>query len=250
MKHTISNRKGISSILGTLIFIGVIFSAVAPMFLMMRQADVYYEIRKHELEAEDLQKVQESIIVYGYSEVGGSNNLTVFVQNRGSESVQIMRVWTNDEAHVEEVSVSPGTTVELGPFTVTETGSAMRLKATTARGNSFPCNLGLLYWNDVNGWYTPSLGIAVTILNEWGQYEIIVEDGDSPKNEVGYYKSDGNEHDDIQKTFLVGDEYPTYYVTVKKKSGGSWPTLLGPQYAVNVPSASGDPIVTVVVDGR
>ena len=45
-------------------------------------------------------------------------------------------------------------------------------------------------------------------------------------------------------------DYPTYYLTVKKKSGGSWDVLLGAQYAVNVPSASGDPIVNVVVDGR
>ena len=162
------NKRGISSILGTLIFIGVLFSAVAPMFLMMRQADVYYEVRKHDLEVEEVERIQEDVVVYGYSTVGGSDDLTVFVQNRGTSSVSIVRVWTNDEVHEAIASVSPSSTENLGPFTVSDTDSALRLKVTTDKGNTYPCNLGLLYWNDVNGWYTPSLGVSITILNEWG----------------------------------------------------------------------------------
>ena len=36
-------RRGTASILGTIIFIGILFSSVIPMYLVMRQADTIYE---------------------------------------------------------------------------------------------------------------------------------------------------------------------------------------------------------------
>jgi hypothetical protein len=35
--------RGTSTILGTLIFVGILFTAVIPMMLVMKQADTYYE---------------------------------------------------------------------------------------------------------------------------------------------------------------------------------------------------------------
>jgi len=40
---TTFRRKAISTILGTLIFISILFTAVIPMFLTMNQADVMLE---------------------------------------------------------------------------------------------------------------------------------------------------------------------------------------------------------------
>ncbi len=44
MKHTMYRKKrGVSTILGTLIFVGIIFSAYVPMTLVMKQVDNIYE---------------------------------------------------------------------------------------------------------------------------------------------------------------------------------------------------------------
>ena len=47
-KNTLYLKKGVSTILGTLIFMGIIFSAYIPMTLVMKQADNIYEQEIHE----------------------------------------------------------------------------------------------------------------------------------------------------------------------------------------------------------
>ena len=46
----IKKRKGVSTILGTLIFIGILFTSVIPMLLVMKQADTIYTKKIHDLE--------------------------------------------------------------------------------------------------------------------------------------------------------------------------------------------------------
>ncbi len=239
-------RRGVSSILGTLIFIGIIFSAFVPMTLVMKQADNIYERKIHEATIGDIEKGDENAMVYAYGEVG-STELSVYITNKGSNELTIVRVWMNDNSTEVSETIAPKASTELGPFDVTGTASPLKVKVTTENGNIFECNLGSVMYSEVNGWYTPSYAISVIIMSDWGQYEIIVEDSGS--NEVGYYKSSGNEHDDISKTFLVDDNPEIYDVEVLKKVGGGWSNLIGPGYTVNVPSASGTPVVIVVTDG-
>jgi len=240
-----SNRKGISSIIGTLIFIGILFSAVAPMFLTMRQADVFYEITKQDLESEDMNKQQEELIVYGYGDGVGTTTLTVYIQNRGIVPVVIKRVWLNDEYESVSTSLAPLDTVNLGPYNVSDTDS-IALKVTTSNGNVFSSDLGKLSWTAQNGWYTPSLGISVHILNDKGKYSIEVKNKLSQT--IGTYESIDMEDGDVDKTFLIGDTDSPCTVTVKEKHGSSWDTLLN-ELEVIVPS-NGNYIVHVVVDGR
>ncbi|TFH12955.1 hypothetical protein E4H04_12865, partial [Candidatus Bathyarchaeota archaeon] len=194
-----SNRKGMSTILGTLIFIGILFSAVAPMFLMMRQADVFYEITKHEREAEDLNREQEDLLVYGYGDDENNTKLTVYIRNKGSNTIEIVRVWFNDDIEPVSASISPSNFTRI-EFNRSGTSSE-RLKVTTSKGNIFHCSLGVLSWNGSNGWHTPSFGIAVHILNEKGQFNIIIEDNTYTK--IYEYISLGMDDGDIDKTFLV-----------------------------------------------
>ena len=56
--------RGVSTILGTLIFIGILFTSVIPMMLVMKQADTIYTKKIHELEIKDDEKVREELIVY------------------------------------------------------------------------------------------------------------------------------------------------------------------------------------------
>ncbi len=66
--HMLYNKKnkGVSTILGTLIFIGIIFTSVVPMMLVMKQADTIYEKKKHEMDVIDDESVREELTVYTF----------------------------------------------------------------------------------------------------------------------------------------------------------------------------------------
>ena len=251
MRHTMCRKKrpGVSTILGTLIFVGIIFSAYVPMTLVMKQADNIYERTIHEAKIGDIDKGTEDVIVYAYGEEG-STELSVYVKNKGANEITIVRVWLNDDSTEVSETIAPKSSAELGPYDVAGAESPLEVKVTTDKGNIFECNLGNVMWDDIiNGWYIQSFAVSVMILNDWGQYEIILKDTALPTpNEVGYYKSSGNEQDQITKTFLVSNIPAEYYVEVLKKVGGGWNNLIGPGFKVDVPS-DGSPVATVVVDG-
>jgi len=247
-KHTLyrRKRKGVSTILGTLIFIGIMFSAYIPMTLVMKQADSIYERKIYEARVWDIDKGTEDAMVYAYG-VADSTELSVYVTNKGINEMTIVRVWLNDVPTEVSALIVPKASAVLGPYLASDTESPLKVKVTTENGNVFECNLGaVMYSEAINGWYTPSYAVSVLILNDWGQYEIILEN--STNALVGYYMSSGNEHDDITKTFLVAAITDIYDVEVLKKVGGAWENLIGPGFTINVPS-EGNPVVYVVVDG-
>lgn len=54
------NRKGISTILGVIIFVGLLFSSVIPMYLVMREADAIYDKEIFELGRLDDERAREN----------------------------------------------------------------------------------------------------------------------------------------------------------------------------------------------
>ena len=62
-------RKGASTILGVLIFIGILFTAVIPMQLVMNQADMYYDRKIKGMEASDKERAR-SVFNHFYLSVG------------------------------------------------------------------------------------------------------------------------------------------------------------------------------------
>lgn len=235
--------------MGTLIFIGVLFTAYIPMQLVMKQADNIYETRIHEAKLQDDLKGKEDLMVYGFSETN-DEYVTVFVQNRGKIAVEVVRIWLNDEPEPVSKNIVSGGSASFGPFLLAGTeGQKLIVKVTTTNGNVFPNSLGSALYSSIYGWYTPSLGICVTIINEAGQYKIEISRV-SDSEVLGQYQSSGTDHDDIVQTFLVPDDEPTHEFNVElyKRVGGSWVPLsvISP---VLVPSATGNPIVYVVADG-
>ena len=90
-------RSGISTILGVIIFVGIMFTAVIPMFLVMNQADTLHEIRKIEVGRLDEEHAMEDI--YFYLEPTVVNELPVLtlkISNRGELAARITRVWINE----------------------------------------------------------------------------------------------------------------------------------------------------------
>ena len=248
-----SYRKGTSTIMGTLIFVGIIFTAFIPMMLVMRQADTIYEIRKHELDILDQDRTSEEISFYAYplEEDPDPDPLTdkivLRIKNEGSTPLKIVMVWINDVEYPHDVNIQSMETKSLDPLNVVlQDSTSYIVKVITEKGNLFTSVSGTLYYSS-DGWYTPSLGICVHIDNLKGKYNITIK---KDAITVGYYSSASMEHGEIEKIFWV--DFPgTYYVTIKKDGGGSWVNVIPPynDKPIDVLWPASKPITDIYVSG-
>lgn len=215
--------RGVSTVLGTLIFIGILFSAVIPMFLVMKQADTIYTQKVHEMENRDEERASEVVEAYGYPVNETSSELMVRVANNGVVPIKIVRIWVNDVDYSQNTMVASLETEVLGPFPVSlKDGTSYVVKVTTERGNVFASTAGTLYFTD-GYWFTPSLGIHVLVLNWVGKYKISIYNITwHPEG----YETQGIDFGDIEWSQLV-DEPGGYTVSVMKKKGGDWVPLPG-----------------------
>jgi len=173
-------RKGTSTILGTLIFVGIMFTAVIPMLLVMRQADTLNEMRKHELEIFDEERESEDLHVYVFPTSASSDDLTLRVENRGNSVVKIVQIWINDSPHpLDNFVVQPTIWIDtpLDYFTA-DLDTNYFIMVTTERGNIFSEYSGSLYYNSEGDWEDGSFVIFFIIsYPEVGFYYIDVRQG-------------------------------------------------------------------------
>jgi hypothetical protein len=85
----------VSTILGTIIFIGILFSSVIPMMLVMKQADVILEQGKLEVVRRDDEGDRESLELYPIPDLAATH-VNVTILNTCETSIDIVRVWIND----------------------------------------------------------------------------------------------------------------------------------------------------------
>jgi len=219
--HTIClrRRRGISTILGTLIFIGVLFTAVIPMFLVMKQADDIYTRNVHEMEIKDDERTRENVIASAYPG-GQDQTMMVKVENKGSVPVTIIRVWTNDDNFATNEGIPSNSYKTLGPFPVqVETGDTVFTKVVTERGNVFYSISGGLFYS--GQWVTVSRGICVVIYNpKGGQFRIFI----TPPGGDPIYVSQCQEWADVIATVPV-DNNGSYTIEVQQKKGNTWKDL-------------------------
>lgn len=150
----ISCRRGTSTILGTIIFIGIMFTAVIPMLLVMKQADTIYEIRKHQASILDNERMYEDVYVYVFPVTEESTTLTLQVHNRGNLVVNVVQVWINDVPHLfDDFQVQPMSWLgkELDYFTAVPDNWYF-IKITTDRGNIFSSDSGSLHYDSEGNW--------------------------------------------------------------------------------------------------
>lgn len=141
-----------------MIFIGIMFTAVIPMFLVMKQADTIYEIRKHELGILDQERMDEEVYFYVFPVTKTSTTLTLKVQNRGNLVVNVVQVWINDLPHLlEDFKVQPMNWNQMVldnsiGFTPVP-GTWYFIKIITDRGNIFYSDSGSLHYiSESVGW--------------------------------------------------------------------------------------------------
>ena len=254
-KGILYRRKGVSTVLGTLIFIGILFSAVIPMMLAMKQADIFMEQEKLEIQRADDERSREVIDLYAYPE--GDDHIQVLVESRCEVPVTITRVWINNEPNPTSVGVGSMDEKIIGNFEVTlaeGVKSNFTVKATTARGNVFE-NLAGDVCYDGNDWVTPQLGIYVVVDSEgggfwgFGSYRCTVEN-DYAYSEIKTESFSFGSVSFFFDTTDVPQGEREFHITVEKRSGwfwGSWKVVF--QDDVEIAWPSGPAVIWVFATG-
>jgi archaellum component FlaF (FlaF/FlaG flagellin family) len=241
-------RRGVSTILGTIIFVGILFTSVIPMLLVMKQADTIYTEKVHEMEARDDERDNEILEASAFPVNTTSDELQVKLKNIGVVSAKIIRVWINDDNYSESTVVQAGDTSTVGPYSVTlENDTTYAIKITTERGKTYASTTGVLYYTD-GYWFTPSIGVNIVVLNWFGKYQIRVYNGTWTSPDP--YQTQGIDIGDVQWTEVNMTNQGNYFVEVKKKIGSDYLNVPGTPVPIVIQWPGGSPMVNVIVDAR
>lgn len=152
-------RRGVSNIFGTIIFIGIMFTAVVPMFLVMKQADTIYEKKTLELRKLDDERGREDIELYAFpNDLSEPGWINVTVTSRSEVDARLLRLWINNESFSLDLTVTSMGSADVGMFNVdAKNGSAYYLRTVTDRGNVFESETGALFFNE-GEWESETLG--------------------------------------------------------------------------------------------
>ena len=234
--------------MGTIIFIGILFTSFIPMMLVMKQADNIYTRKVHEIQQSDEVQAAQELDVFAYP-VEDEDMIKVYVENTGVVPATLKRIWINDVYHTVDEVVAALDTSTLGPYNVTTyDGASFNIILTTSHANSFSSVSGTLYY-EASGWFVPELGVCVHVaVGLWGAgyFKIQVTNATWQSD---WYESGFTWLGDIVETFNVTTP-GNYQVWVERKGWfGSWEPLDGSPQVTSITYPDGPPIVTVTFGG-
>jgi len=160
--------RGIATVLGMLIFIGVLFTCVIPLFLYVNRVNSLYDQTVVEMSNFDECREMERIDVYAYPLEIQSDQLNVYIKNRSPFSVEVVRVWVNDEffnASLKIPAMMDGLIESISVTLPSEGVKAFKMKVTTSRGNVFPSLTNPLYYTADGGW-SGSMAFTIQVVIE------------------------------------------------------------------------------------
>jgi len=144
-----------STILGMLIFMGVLFTCVLPFFLYINEVNSLYDQTVIEMKQRDQERALENIEVYAYPLNDTNNQISLYIKNQCPLTVEIVRIWVNDEFYSYTIQI-PGMSWNItSPINVTlpkNGSSSFYVKITTARGNGFSSRTNPLSYTAESGW--------------------------------------------------------------------------------------------------
>ena len=236
-------RRGMGTLLGILIFVGILFSSIIPLQLYVKANRNLLLSSEREAFVGDEYREQEDIYVLAYPINATSDQLCLRVENKGAIPVVIKNVWIKDAFESLDFNMVPGQEEVFGPFTVVlEENSSYPVKVVTDRGRIFSSDTGNLAYIE-GTWVTPSLGVSVQIANNLGKYYIKV----SNETWSSYYQTQGMDQDDVLVFFDVKTN-GEYYVVCKKNSS-TGPDLPGTPMMVEILYPGGPPVVFIYTSG-
>jgi len=252
------SRPGVSTILGTLIFVGILFSAYIPMQLVMKQADNIALQRTHEVQIADQEQMDESIEVYPVP-LQGLDQMNVTRINKIQFPVGIVRIWVNNTYHSRNETIESLGSINVGPFdVVTYDGVEYIVKAVTDRGNVFVSEIGTIFYTG-GDWSSETLGFRLIFpsrpgrgqrTNDWlNEVMVSIKEGTDYlyTNDTMFWAVSASEN------FYEVDRAATYdimvYILCKPPPSQHWDLIYNVPHQITWPV--GDPVIVLdfVIDG-
>lgn len=140
-----------------LIFIGVLFTCVIPLFLYVNEVNNTYDRTVVEMKNFDEDRARELLDVYAYPLGPSDTRICLYIKNKCPLSVQVIRVWINDQNFTTSLQV-PGMTynitspIDISVMLPTQGSKSFKVKVTTTRGNTFSSLTNPLYYSQGSGW--------------------------------------------------------------------------------------------------
>lgn len=236
-------RKGVGTILGIILFIGILFSSIVPLQIYLKENRNMLVAAEKEVIVNDGYREQEDLYVFAYPTNESSNQIMIKVENKGAIPITLRNVWIKDTCEIINTSITPGQKAELGPFLIDlHENTTYLVKIITDRGRLFSSDSGnLLFYEGT--WVTIGLGINVQIANTLGKYYVKVFNETWSSN----YTTQGMDQDDVLIFFEVKTN-GLYYVICKKNSP-TGPDLPGTPMVVELSYPSGPPVVFIYTSG-
>lgn len=160
------SHKGMSTVLGTIIFVGIVFSAFIPMLLVMKQADTLHDSIKHQVETLDEEKSLENVCLYVCPESASSQTVNVKLRNNGEILTHIVTLWINDVPQSEDITIPSLGDYEINIGLNPVSGNEYDIRVTTDRGNVFVSETGVLKYG-TDGWEMETFSIVI-FYSGWG----------------------------------------------------------------------------------
>jgi len=180
LSHLLKSRAAISTVLGMLIFVGILFTCVMPFFLYINEVNSLYERKIIEMKQFDQERSLEKLDVYAYPLNQSSNQISLYIKNRSPFTVEIVRIWINDQYIPYSIQI-PGTNecttdpIDVQDILPHEDVESFYIKVTTARGNMFPSQTNPLQYSSDYGWSGGhSFAINLVIEMDAGVYNFII----------------------------------------------------------------------------
>jgi len=184
--HLLRSRSAMSTVVGMLIFVGVIFTCIMPFFLYINEINSLYDRTIIEMKQFDQERALEDIDVYAYPLSQNSSQISLYIKNRCPLTVEIVRIWINDQSFPYSLQIPGMGENTTDPIDIqdllsqTEGVEAFQAKVTTARGNTFSSRTNPLQYSSDSGWSGgQSFAINIVIELDPGVYNFIIKVSDS-----------------------------------------------------------------------
>lgn len=174
-------RRGVASVLGILIMVGILMTSILPTFIYVNEVNNYYDRTVVDLKIADEDRDYEDLEVYAYGH--NATTVDVLIINRAPLATNITRIWvmntTLQDAWIFNstnypdvlplyLSASEQTSIRMDFTGINAEGSSYRIEVTTERGNKFSSVTNPLTYTSGN-WQTGSMEFNIQVIVQSSQ---------------------------------------------------------------------------------
>ena len=157
-------KRGISTVLGVLLMVGILFTTIIPTYIYVSQVDNYYDRTVVDLKIADQDRSMEYLEVYAFGHDETSEAIDIFLINRSPVTINITHIWAmrmdlnktlvftseNYTLPLQLIASNQTTIPSLNLLTVLVYDTELdyfNIYVTTARGNKFSANTNPLQYD-------------------------------------------------------------------------------------------------------